>query len=67
MLAALVKDRLEPALEPWMSKTQFGFRKKKSISQALFIVRRFMDMAERQGTNLTLVLLDWEKAFDKVD
>ena len=50
-----------------MSKTQFGFRKKKSISQALFIVRRLMDMAERQGTNLTLVLLDWEKAFDKVD
>ena len=67
MLAALVKNRLEPALEPWMSKTQFGFRKKKSTSQALFIARRLMDMAERQGTNLTLVLLDWEKAFDKVD
>ena len=26
-----------------------------------------MDIAERQGTNLTLTLLDWEKAFDKVD
>ena len=67
ILAALVKNRLEPALEPWISKTQYGFRKKKSTSQALFIARRLMDMAERQGTNLTLVLLDWEKAFDKVD
>ena len=26
-----------------------------------------MDMAERQGKNITLVCLDWQKAFDKVD
>jgi hypothetical protein len=24
-------------------------------------------MAERKGHNLTLILLDWEKAFDKID
>ena len=67
ILAALIQNRLEPALEPWISKTQYGFRKKKSTSQALFIARRLMDLAERQGTSLTLVLLDWEKTFDKVD
>jgi hypothetical protein len=26
-----------------------------------------MDVAERSGSNLTFVLLDWEKAFDKID
>ena len=26
-----------------------------------------MDLAERQGTNISLVLLDWEKAFEKID
>ena len=41
--------------------------KEKPTSQVLFIARRRIDMAERQAANLTLVLLDWEEAFDKID
>ena len=67
ILAAMTKMRLEEALEPWLLKTQYGFRRKRSTAQAIFLARRPMDIAERQGTNLTLTLLDWEKAFDKVD
>ena len=63
----MLKQRLVAALDPWISKTQYGFRPRKSTSQALFLARRLMDLAERQGTNLNLVLLDWEKAFDKID
>ena len=50
-----------------MWKTQFGFRKKKSTAQALFITRRLQDIAEESGSALVLLFLDWEKAFDKVD
>ena len=50
-----------------MQACQFGFRPRKSIAQAIFIARRLMDIAERAGTNLTLVLLDWKVAFDKVN
>ena len=50
-----------------MSKTQSGFRKARSAAHALFVARRLMDISERQGTNLSLILLDWEKAFDKID
>ena len=34
----------------------------------MFICRRLQDIIERsQGEPLTLIFLDWEKAFDKVD
>ena len=67
ILAAMTKMRLEEALDPWLLKTQYGFRRKRSTAQAIFLARRLMDIAERQGTNLTLTLLDWAKTFDKVD
>ena len=66
ILASLVRNRFQPAFEPWIQRTQFGFRPKKSTSQAIFIARRLLDISERQHTNLSLVLLDWEKAFDKI-
>ena len=67
LLASLLKLRLTDRLEPWILKTQYGFRKKRSTSQPLFIARRLMDIAERQRSPLTLILLDWAKAFDKID
>ena len=63
----MLKKRLSDVLEPWLSKTQYGFRQKRSTSQPIFIARRLLDISERQGTNLTLVLLDWKQAFDKID
>ena len=67
VLASLVRNRLQQALEPWIQRNQFGFRPKKSTSQAIFIARRLLDIAERQHSNLSLILLDWEKAFDKIN
>ena len=67
MLASLVRNRLQQALEPWIQRNQFGFRPKKSSSQAIFIARRLLDIAERQHSNFSLILLDWEKAFDKIN
>ena len=48
-------------------KLQFGFRGKKSTAQAMFICRRLQDIIEASDQSLTMIFLDWEKAFDKVD
>ena len=46
--------------------TQFGFRAEKSTTDPLHIVRRLQDMFEAKGSEAYILLLDWEKAFDKV-
>merc|ERR1711924_593213 len=67
IIASLIKERIDAGLDSHMHNTQYGFRRAKSTAQALYIARRLMDISEKQGTNLTLILLDWEKAFDKTD
>ena len=47
-------------------KTQYGFRKGRSTVDAVFIARRIQEHAERTGRTGLMLLLDWEKAFDKV-
>jgi len=64
--AALIKERLDAGLDTWLMLTQYGFRKKRSTSHAIYVARRLQDIAEKSKSSSTLVLLDWEKAFDKV-
>ena len=45
---------------------QFGFRKHKSTSHAIFMARRLQDISEKSRTASTLILLDWEKGFDEI-
>ena len=44
-----------------------GSEVKKSTAQAMFICRRLQDVIERSEESMTMIFLDWEKAFDKVD
>ena len=48
------------------TKTQYGFRPGMSTSHAIYIIRRIQDFAESKSSKLSLALLDWEKAFDKI-
>ena len=41
-------------------------RKSKSTSQAIYVARRLQDFAEKSNCSSPLILLDWEKAFNKV-
>ena len=50
-----------------INSAQFGFRKKKGTAQPLFIYRRLQEIQEESGSSFHTLLLDWEKAFDKVD
>lgn len=51
-----------------LDENQYGFRKGKSTVQPLFILRRTQEIQEEAALEcqLLLLLLDWEKAFDKV-
>merc|ERR1712115_74969 len=53
--------------EDIVSQAQYGFRPAKSTAHAIYIIRRIQDYAEKTGGALYMTLLDWEKAFDKVD
>ena len=66
IMAALVKERLDSGLDARICSTQYGFRKHRSTAQAIFLARRLQDIAEKSNARCTLVLLDWEKAFDRV-
>ena len=50
----------------FLNKSQVGFRKGRSTSQPLFILRRTQEIQEEAALESHLLLLDWEKAFDKV-
>jgi hypothetical protein len=45
---------------------QYGFRKKRGTRDAIHCIRRIIDKGESTRTPTILVLLDWEKAFDRV-
>ena len=64
--AGMIKNRLADAIDDRIWKLQFGFRRKKSTAQAMFICRRLQDIIEKSDDSLTMIFLDWEQAFDKV-
>ena len=63
----LIRERIQTGIEAFVTKTQYGFRPARSTSHAIFILKRIQEFAESTGTPLYMTLLDWEKAFDKVD
>jgi hypothetical protein len=65
---SIIQNRIADKLDKHLSKTRFGFRKQQGTAEALQAVRRILDYGEQTGAeqHLILVLLDWEKAFDKL-
>ena len=47
--ASIIQIRLATGLDDVLWETQYGFRKKRSTSQPLFITRRLQDQAECTG------------------
>jgi len=65
--AAIVQKRLAEQLDPYLQKTQFGFRKNRSTADAIHCIRRTAETGEQTNTQTHMVLLDWAKAFDKIN
>ena len=49
-----------------LDENQYGFRKGKSTAQPFFILRRTQEIQEEAALECHLLLLGWEKTFDKV-
>ena len=63
-MAAAIQRRLAGTLDDKLN-TQFGFGKNRSTADALFDAKRMMECAEITGQKGLMMLLGWEKAFDK--
>ena len=66
LMASMVQKRLSEAMDDRIDSAQVGFRKGKSTSQPIHIYRRVQEIHEEAGLELVRILLDWEKAFDKI-
>ena len=68
MFATLLLQRLQDAgAESRLTDSQFGFRRKRGTADALFAVRRHIELAWAQrGGHAAFIALDWAKAFDSI-
>ena len=66
IFASILHHRISSVIDPHLQKTQFGFRKHRSTSDAIHAIRRLMDYSEITGRESIFLFLDWEKAFDKI-
>ena len=67
IFAATLQRRISNTLDRHLQKTQYGFRKDRSTADAIHLIRRVIEYGESTNNRLHLLLLDWEKAFDKLD
>jgi len=67
LFAALLLRRLQTAgAEELLCDSQFGFRRKRGTSDAIFAVRRHIETALAHRTGASFIALDWAKAFDSI-
>ena len=66
LYAGMLKGRLEGCIEDRIRNFQFGFRRNRSTSQPIHVIRRIIELFERSTDALHLLFLDWRKAFDSV-
>ena len=66
LMASMTQNRLSNAIDDRIDPAQFGFREKRSTAQPIHVYRRIQEMHEETRIELVTILLDWEKAFDKI-
>ena len=66
LIASMVQKRISEAMDDRTDPAQFGFRKGKSTSQPIHIYKIKQEIHEEAGLEFVTVLLDWEKASDKM-
>ena len=65
-MANMIQKRLSEAMGDRIDPAQFGFRKGKSTSAYTRIQKNIQEIHEEAVLELVAILLDWEKAFDKM-
>ena len=69
LLSIMLKERLlDAGVDKLLWPSQYGFRRKCSTSDAIFVARRRIELAVAQKYGrVSLLALDWSKAFDSVN
>jgi hypothetical protein len=69
LFMAMIKQRLlDAGADAFIWPSQFGFRPGCSTEQAIYIARRRIELARAQrGGRVSLLALDWAKAFDSLN
>ena len=68
IFGTMLKTRLlDAGVDAHLWRTQYGFRRGRSTTDAIFVARRHIELAIAQrGGQVSLLALDWAKAFDSV-
>jgi hypothetical protein len=66
LYSRMLQARLADKMEPKFRNRQYGFRKNKSGSNPIHIVRRIQELYEVSTSPLYMLFLDWKNAFDKL-
>ena len=67
IMSRIVTKRILDHAEARMRATQFGFREKQGCADALLAIRIILERVARVAEfDVTLLFLDWKKAFDSV-
>ena len=67
LYAKILESRIKPIIEPQLNIAQFGFRKGKSCTDALFTLRQLSENTIEYDKQLNLAFIDQEKAFDRIN
>jgi hypothetical protein len=67
MFAKIIESRIRPIAELQLNNSQFGFRKGKGCTDAIFAMRQLSEKAIEYNKNLNILFVDQEKAFDRVN
>ena len=54
IFVSLVRSRIQQAVDPKLTNTQYGFRPKRSTAHATFVVRRLQDWSEQKSILICL-------------
>ncbi|KAI8487889.1 hypothetical protein Bbelb_343370 [Branchiostoma belcheri] len=67
IFAKILQQRTRAIVEPQLSEAQFGFRKGRGCTDAIFALRQLCERVCEYKKHLHMVFVDHEKAFDRVN
>ena len=62
----ILLNRLKSQLDPYLSEEQAGFRKDRSTTHQILMLRLLAERAKRQGKKIYNCFIDFQKAFDTI-
>jgi hypothetical protein len=63
----ILDNRLTAQVEDTLEDSQYGFRKNRSIQDAIFVIRQLMEKTTKFVKEMHLCFIDLEKAFDMIN